>query len=325
MPSGEEVTGARKGKDKEGDAMNQITEELLKEVSDYDGSFQGAYNIREDGGCVGRQSTEHIQIISKEDGSGIEIRIAPQTKGEKVFIPACVTRSNVSDLVYNDFFVGEDADVTIVAGCGIHADNEGESKHNGIHRFFLEKGARVLYQEKHLGTGKGNAFRRIDPVTDAYLKENAYLEMDTVQLGGVDATVRKTSAKLDAGARLIVKERIMTNGQDRAKSDFVVEMNGEDSGVDLISRAVARGDSYQEFNSVIKGNNRCHGHSECDAILVDRGRVLATPALEAADLDAQLIHEAAIGKIAGEQIVKLQTLGLTEEEAQEMIISGFLK
>ena len=305
--------------------MNQITEQLLKEVSDFNGEFKGAYNIREDGGCVGRQSTEHIQIVSKEDGSGIEIHIAPETKGEKVFIPACVTRSNVSDLVYNDFFVGAGADVIIVAGCGIHADNEGEAKHNGIHRFFLEEGARVLYQEKHLGTGKGKAFRRIDPVTDAYLKEDAYLEMDTVQLGGVDSTVRKTAAKLDARAKLIVRERIMTNGEDRAKTDFVVEMNGEDSAVDLISRSVARGNSYQEFDSVIKGNSRCHGHSECDAILVDQGRVLASPALEAANLDAELIHEAAIGKIAGEQIIKLQTLGLTEEEAQEMIISGFLK
>lgn len=305
--------------------MNNITKQLLKEVSDFDGQFRGAYNIREDGGCAGRQSTEHIQIVSKEDGSGIEIHIAPGTKDEKVYIPACVTRSNVSDLVYNDFFVGEGADVTIVAGCGIHADNEGEAKHNGIHRFFLEKNAKVLYQEKHLGTGKGKAFRRIDPVTDAFLKEGAVLEMDTVQLGGVDSTVRKTTAKLDAKARLIVRERIMTNGEDRAKSDFIVEMNGEDSVVDLVSRSVARGQSFQEFKSVILGNNKCHGHSECDAILVDQGRVLASPALEASNLDAELIHEAAIGKIAGEQIIKLQTLGLTEQEAQERIIAGFLK
>lgn len=305
--------------------MNEITKQLLKEVSDFDGEFKGAYNIREDGGCAGRQSTEHIQIISKEDGSGIEIHIAPQTRDEKVYIPACVTRSNVSDLVYNDFFVGEGADVTIIAGCGIHADNEGEAKHNGIHRFFLGKDSKVLYQEKHLGTGKGKAFRRIDPVTDAELEEGAVLEMDTVQLGGVDSTVRKTTAKLGERARLIVRERIMTNGEDQAKSDFVVEMNGEDSVVDLVSRSVARGTSYQEFNSCILGRNKCHGHSECDAILVDQGRVLASPALEASNLDAELIHEAAIGKIAGEQIIKLQTLGLTEEEAQERIIAGFLK
>ena len=306
--------------------MEKVTEELLKQVSDYKGEFKGAYNIREDGQCVGRQSSENIEIISKEDKSGIEIHIKPGTKDEKVYIPACVTRSNVSDLVYNDFFVGEGADVTIIAGCGIHTDNEGEAKHNGIHRFFLEKGARVLYQEKHLGTGRRlKAFRRIDPVTDVELGEDATLEMDTVQLGGVDSTMRKTTAKLGAGAKLIVRERIMTDGEDRAESDFYVEMNGEDSSVDLVSRAVAKGESYQEFKSVIIGNEKCKGHSECDSILVGNGRVKAMPALEAANLDAELVHEAAIGKIAGEQIIKLMTLGLTEEEAENKIISGFLK
>lgn len=305
--------------------MNKITEELLKQVSDFDGEFKGAYNIREDGQCAGRKSSENIKIISKEDKPGIEIHVAPGTKDEKVYIPACVTRSNVSDLVYNDFFIGEGADVIVIAGCGIHADNEGEAKHNGVHRFFLGKGSKVLYQEKHLGTGKGKAFRRIDPVTEAVLEEDAYLEMDTVQLGGVDSTVRKTAAKVGARAKIVVRERIMTDGEDRAQTDFVVDMEGEDSSVDLMSRSVARGNSYQEFNSCINGLNRCKGHSECDAILVDNGRVKASPALEAANLDAELIHEAAIGKIAGEQILKLKTLGLTEEEAQDKIIKGFLK
>lgn len=305
--------------------MNKITEELLREVSDFTGEFDGAYNIREDGGCAGRRSTENIKIENKKDQPGIEIYIAPGTKGEKVYIPACVTRSNVSDLVYNDFFVGEGADVIIVAGCGIHADNEGEAKHNGIHRFFLEKGSHVVYQEKHLGKGKGKAFRRIDPVTDVYLKEDSTLEMDTVQLGGVDSTVRKMTAEVGDRAKLIVRERLMTNDQDQAYSDYVIVMNGEDSAVDLVSRSVARGESYQEFKSNILGKNRCTGHSECDAILVDHGRVNALPGLEAAHLDAGLIHEAAIGKIAGEQILKLCTLGLTEEEAQERIIEGFLK
>ena len=306
--------------------MNEVTKELLKEVSDYKGEFKGAFNIREDGQCVGRQNSENIKIISKEDKSGIEVHIAPATKGERVYIPACVTRSNVSDLVYNDFFVGEGADVIIIAGCGIHTDNEGEAKHNGIHRFFLEKDSHVLYQEKHLGTGRRlQAFRRIDPVTDAFLKENACLEMDTVQLGGVDSTVRKTTAKLEKGAKLLVCERIMTDGEDKAETDFYVEMNGENSAVDLVSRSVAKGNSYQEFKSVIVGNEKCTGHSECDAILVGNGKVKALPALEAANLDAELVHEAAIGKIAGEQIIKLKTLGLTEEEAEEKIISGFLK
>lgn len=305
--------------------MNEITAALLAEISDFKGDFKGAYNIRENGQCVGRQSSEHIRIEPKSDKSGIDIFIDPFTKGERVYIPACVTRSSVSDLVYNDFFVGEGADVVIVAGCGVHADNEGEAKHNGVHRFFLGKGARVLYQEKHLGTGKKEGFRRIDPITDAVLDEDSCLEMDTVQLGGVDSTVRRTTAKLAARAKLVVRERIMTDGEDRAETDFAVEMNGEDSAVDLVSRSVARGNSYQEFKSAIYGNNRCTGHSECDAILVDHGRVNASPALEASHLDAALIHEAAIGKIAGEQILKLRTLGLTEQEAEETIISGFLK
>lgn len=306
--------------------MNEVTKELLKEVSDYKGEFKGAFNIREDGQCVGRQNSENIKIVSREDNSGIEVHIAPGTKGERVYIPACITRSKVNDLVYNDFFVGDGADVIIIAGCGIHTDNEGEAKHNGIHRFFLGKGSHVLYQEKHLGKGRRlQAFRRIDPVTDAVLSEDSCLEMDTVQLGGVDSTVRKTTAKLEKGAKLLVRERIMTDEEDKAQTDFYVEMNGENSAVDLVSRSVAKGNSYQEFKSVIVGNEKCTGHSECDAILVGNGRVKALPALEAANLDAELVHEAAIGKIAGEQIIKLKTLGLTEEEAEEKIISGFLK
>lgn len=305
--------------------MNKVTEELLRLVSDFKGTFEGAYNIREDGQCAGRQSSKNIQIKSKEGLPGLEVHIAPGTRGEKVYIPACVTHSNVDDLVYNDFFVGEGADVTIIAGCGVHSDGEEEARHNGIHRFFLEKGAHVLYQEKHLGTGSGAGARRIDPVTDAHLAEDSVLEMDTVQLGGVDNTFRKTTAVLEARARLLVRERIMTDGADIAKTDFEVTMQGEDSGVDLVSRSVAKGQSHQEFRSNIRGLCRCTGHSECDAILSGNGTVVAQPALEAADLDAALIHEAAIGKIAGEQVLKLRTLGLTAEEAEERIIQGFLK
>lgn len=305
--------------------MNKVTEELLRLVSDFKGTFEGAYNIREDGQCAGRQSSKNIQIKSKEGLPGLEVHIAPGTRGEKVYIPACVTHSNVDDLVYNDFFVGEGADVTIIAGCGVHSDGEEEARHNGIHRFFLEKGAHVLYQEKHLGTGSGAGARRIDPVTDVHLAEDSVLEMDTVQLGGVDNTFRKTTAVLEARARLLVRERIMTDGADIAKTDFEVTMQGEDSGVDLVSRSVAKGQSHQEFRSNIRGLCRCTGHSECDAILSGNGTVVAQPALEAADLDAALIHEAAIGKIAGEQVLKLRTLGLTAEEAEERIIQGFLK
>ena len=305
--------------------MNKITEELLKQVSDYKGEFKGAYNIREDGGCVGRQSSEHIKIESKPDGSGLEIHISPEAQKETVYIPACVTRGNVNDLVYNDFFVGEGADVTIVAGCGVHTDNEGEAEHDGIHRFFLEKGAHVLYKEKHVGTGIGIGLKKINPVTDMELKEDAVMEMDTIQIGGVDLTKRSTKAVLGARAKLIIHERIMTDGEEQASTDFEVEMQGEDSGVDLISRSVAKDHSYQEYHSKIRGNCRCTGHSECDAILIGEGKVNAAPELFAGDIDASLIHEAAIGKIAGEQIVKLRTLGLTEEEAEKKIVEGFLR
>ena len=305
--------------------MNNITQSLLSILSDWKGEFKGAFNIREDGGCAGRQSSDNIKIESKKDLPGLDIHIKPGTKGETVYIPACVTHGNIDDVVYNDFFVGEGADVVIVAGCGVHTDNEEEARHNGIHRFFLDKGAKVLYKEKHIGTGNGEGIKRIDPVTDIELGEDSVLEMDTVQLSGVDKTTRTTRGKLGARAKLIIKERIMTDDDETATTDFEVSLDGEDSGVDLISRSVARDNSYQEYHSVIKGNCRCTGHSECDAILVGNGRVNAVPELYAGNIDASLIHEAAIGKIAGEQITKLRTLGLTEEEAEAKIIEGFLK
>ena len=305
--------------------MNKVTEALLKKVSDWKGDFKGAYNIRENGQCAGRRSSENIRIENKTDGPGLVIHISSAAQGETVYIPACVTRGNVSDLVYNDFYVGEGADVTIVAGCGVHTDNEGEAEHDGIHRFFLEKGAHVLYREKHVGTGSGTGLKKINPVTDMELKEIAVMEMDTIQLGGVDDTKRVTKAVLGEGARLVIHERILTDGEERANTDFEVSMDGEDSAVDLISRSVAKDNSYQEYHSRIKGNCRCTGHSECDAILIGNGKVNAAPELFAGDLDASLIHEAAIGKIAGEQIIKLRTLGLTEQEAEQKIVEGFLK
>ncbi len=305
--------------------MNEITRELLKAVSDYHDGYTDAYNIREDGCCVGRKSTENIKIETKEDNPGLVIRIKPGTKGERVSIPACVTHGNVDDVVYNDFYVGEGADVLIIAGCGVHVETGEPARHNGIHRFFLEKGSHVVYQEKHVGRGRGLGIKSIDPVTEIYLSEDSCLEMDSLQLGGVDRTVRKTSAVAEKGAKLIIRERILTDGDQQAKTDFDVEMNGEGSSVNLISRSVARGNSYQQYRSRIVGNAPCAGHSECDAIIADNGRVDAAPELTANDGDAALIHEAAIGKIAGEQIVKLRTLGLTEEEAEAKIVAGFLK
>lgn len=305
--------------------MNEITSGLLNVVSDWNGSFKGAYNIREDGGCAGRQSSENIKIEPKKDNPGIVIRISSKAQKETVYIPACVTHAGVNDLVYNDFIVEDGADVIIVAGCGVHSDGEEEARHNGIHRFFIGKNARVLYKEKHIGTGKGKGARRIDPVTDIHMDEASYMEMDTMQISGVTSTNRLTTASLGAGAKLVIRERLLTDGDETAKSDFTVSLDGEDSGVDLVSRSVAKGNSYQEYHSVIKGNCRCTGHSECDAILADNGRVNAAPELYAGNIDASLIHEAAIGKIAGEQIIKLRTLGLTEEEAEQKIIDGFLK
>lgn len=307
--------------------MNDITKKLLELVSDFKGSFgeNAAYNIRENGECAGRQNSENITIKSKTDKSGIDIIVKPGTKGETVYIPACVTHSDFMDLVYNDFYIGENSDVTIVAGCGVHSEGEETAQHDGIHSFFVGKNARVVYLEKHIGTGEGTGKRVINPQTYAELAEGSYMEMDTTQIKGVDSTKRLTRANLAGGAKLIIREKIMTHGEQTAETDFKVELGGEDSGCDLISRSVAKGHSYQLFRSEILGNTRCTGHSECDAIIMDEGKVSAIPELTANSLDAALIHEAAIGKIAGEQITKLETLGLTEEEAEATIINGFLK
>lgn len=305
--------------------MNSVTDTLLSQISDWKNGFKGAYNIREDGGCAGRQSSESIKIEPKYDKPGIIIRISAKAQQETVYIPACVTHSGVSDLVYNDFIVEDGADVIIIAGCGVHSDGEEEARHNGIHRFIIGKNAKVVYKEKHIGTGNGTGARNIDPVTNITMDENSYMEMDTMQIGGVTNTNRTTTAALAKGAKLIIRERLLTDGNETAKSDFSVSLDGEGSGVDLVSRSVARGNSYQDYHSVIKGNCPCSGHSECDAILVGKGIVNAAPELYAGHIDASLIHEAAIGKIAGEQIIKLCTLGLTEEEAEQKIIEGFLK
>lgn len=306
--------------------MDAITGKLLGIVADWNGTdFKGAYNIRENSGCAGRQNSENITIENKNDNPGIIIRIGSGAKKETVYIPACVTHGGVNDLVYNDFYIDDGADVIIVAGCGVHSDNEEEARHNGIHRFFVGKNAHVVYKEKHIGTGSGTGAKRIDPVTDITMDENSYVEMDTLQISGVTSTNRLTTAKLGAGAKLVIHERLLTDGSETAKSDFMVSLDGDDSGVDLVSRSVAKGNSYQEYHSIIKGNCRCTGHSACDAILAGNGRVNAVPELYAGDVDASLIHEAAIGKIAGEQIIKLLTLGLTEEEAEQKIIDGFLK
>ena len=301
-----------------------IIKDLLETIADITGEVKGAYNLRSNGCGVERRSSENIKITPKEDKPGIDINVKPNTKGEMVHIPVVITEDNINDLVYNDFYVGKNADVTIVAGCGVHTDTEEDARHNGIHKFILEENAKVLYQEKHIGTGKGTGAKKIDPVTECELKKGSSLTMDTIQIGGVDKTTRKTTASLGEDAKLIIRERIMTDGDETADTDFTVSLNGKNSAADVVSRSVAKGNSKQSYISNIIGNNISKGHTECDAILVDNGTVTASPRLTANNCDSELIHEAAIGKIAGEQLLKLRTLGLTEEEAEQKIIQGFI-
>lgn len=305
--------------------MDTIQKTLLEEISGLHEMPAGAYNIRANGKLDSRKTTEHIDIVTKTDKPGIDIIIKPGTKNESVHIPVVLTQTGLTDLVYNDFYIGEDCDVAIVAGCGIHNGGARKSQHDGIHSFYVGKNAKLKYVEKHYGEGEGTGERILNPETIVELGEGAYMEMETVQIRGVDSTVRKTRAKLDKDATLVIHEKIMTHGRQYAKTDFAVEMDGDGSSVNLVSRSVARDESKQEFVSVINGNNRCAGHSECDGIIMEHGCVTAMPALTANHLDASLIHEAAIGKIAGEQLIKLMTLGLTESEAEEQIINGFLK
>jgi len=305
--------------------LDEIQKRLLLEVADLHEIPEGAYNIRSNSQSAGRQSTANIEITSKQEVSGLEIRIKPGTKRESVHIPVVMTQSGLKEVVYNDFFVGADADVVIVAGCGINNCGNQDSQHDGIHRFYLEKGARVRYVEKHYGSGDGAGKRILNPGTEVYMAEDSYMEMEMVQIKGVDDTVRTTTAELDAGAKLVVRERLMTHGEQNAVSTYVVTLNGENASADVVSRSVARDHSYQKFDAKIIGNAACSGHTECDSIIMDQGRILAVPGLEANHVDASLFHEAAIGKIAGEQLIKLMTLGLTEAEAEEQIINGFLR
>ncbi|MBR5944858.1 MAG: SufD family Fe-S cluster assembly protein, partial [Lachnospiraceae bacterium] len=267
----------------------------------------------------------NIEITSKTDVAGIDIRIKDGTKKESVHIPVVLSESGLKEVVYNDFYIGEDCDVVIVAGCGIHNCGDQDSQHDGIHRFYVGKNSKVKYVEKHYGEGDGNGKRILNPGTEVYMDEGSTMDMEMVQIKGVDSTVRTSKAVLKADAKLNIHERLMTHGTQYAESIYTVELNGEGSSTDIVSRAVARDKSYQKFDSRIIGAAVCSGHSECDAIIMDEARVLAVPQLDAANVDAALIHETAIGKIAGDQIIKLMTLGLTEEEAEEQIINGFLR
>ena len=298
---------------------------LLETITGLENPLTGAFSLRLDGAPHSMQSTEHITIRRKTDKPGIDIIVAPGTKDEECHIPVILGQSGLKETVYNDFYIGEDCDVRIIAGCGIHNCGCDDSAHDGIHAFHVAKGSRVLYVEKHFGEGEGSGKRIMNPTTVVDLEEDAYMEMNTVQIGGVDDTHRATRAALAAGATLVITEKIMTDGEQNATTDFTVDLNGEGAGTHVVSRSVAKGDSRQLFVSDVRGNSRCHGHTECDAIIMDNGSVSAVPKVSANSPDATLVHEAAIGKIAGEQLTKLMTLGLTEKEAEEKIISGFLK
>ena len=305
--------------------IDEIGKSLLKEVADLDALPVGAYNVRVNGESSERNTTANIVIVSKTDKSGIDIIIKPGTKNESVHIPVILSQSGMKEMVYNDFYVGEDCDVTIVAGCGIHNCGGGDSAHDGLHRFFVGKNAKVRYVEKHYGEGDGRGKRVMNPTTEVHLEEGASMILEATQISGIDDTLRKTIATLAENATLEVQEKVLTTGEQNAVSEFVADLNGDGSSCNIVSRTVARDKSIQHFSSTLNGNAACSGHTECDSIIMDSAKVSASPQLTAADVDASLIHEAAIGKIAGEQLLKLMTLGLTEQEAEERIVSGFLK
>ncbi len=304
--------------------MANIEKDLLKQITGAD-TFEGAYNIRKDGKGVERKVTENVNIVTKEDKAGIDIFVKEDTKNEFVHIPVIITESGLKDVVYNDFYIGKNAKVYIIAGCGIHNDHHEDSEHNGIHRFFLEEGAYVKYVEKHYGEGDGEGKRILNPVTEVYLKNGSTLEMDSVQIKGVDSTDRITKAVLEDNTNLVISEKIMTHGNQFAKTLFDVTLKGENSSTHVTSRSVATENSKQEFISKVQGDSKCFAHVECDAIIKDNACVKSTPEVTANNVDANLTHEAAIGKIAGEQLTKLMTLGLTAKEAEDEIIKGFLK
>ncbi|MFR2534821.1 MAG: SufB/SufD family protein [Clostridia bacterium] len=305
--------------------MDEIDKKLLKEISDTEGEYTGAYNIRKNGKGIERKITENINIVTKKDVSGIDIYVKENTKFEFVHIPVIITESGLTDVVYNDFYIGKNANVVIIAGCGIHNDQHKDARHDGIHRFFLEEGAKVRYIETHYGEGEGTGKRILNPVTEVTLKKGSSLEMQSTQIKGVDSTIRTTKGTLEEDTNFVVTEKIMTHGNQLAKTIFEVNLNGKGSSTQVTSRSVAVENSTQEFVSKIYGNEACFGHVECDAIIKDHAKVTSIPEITANYVEANLIHEAAIGKIAGEQIIKLMTLGLNEEEAEKEIIKGFLK
>ena len=304
--------------------LSPIDESLLATIANIHGMPKGAFNIRRDGQLVERHNSAYVEISTKTDNPGIDIKVKPGTKGETVFIPVIITKSGLKDVVYNTFYIGDDCDIEIIAGCGIHNSSHAASQHDGIHSFHIGKNCRVKYMEKHYGEGEGTGERILNPTTNVYMDEDSFCEMEMVQLRGVTSTVRDTNAEIGARSKLVLTERLLTHDKQTAESNVVINLEGEDSSVQIISRSVAQDDSVQVFNPLVIGKSACRGHVQCDAIIMGNARVKSIPGIEAVSPDAILMHEAAIGKIAGEQITKLMTLGLTEEEAEQEILDDFL-
>ncbi len=305
--------------------MEKIDFSMLGKIADItEIPSVGAYNIRKNGLGVERKSTENIEIIPKTDKNGIDIKIKPRTKAEKVHIPVIITEEGVNDVVYNDFYIGEGADVEIVAGCGIHNSGCNTSEHDGIHRFFIGKNARVKYVEKHYGEGEGTGQKILNPVTQVFMEENSYCEMEMVQIEGVDSTLRETEVNLEAGAKYVVLEKLMTHDEQKAESNMVINLNGKDASAQIISRSVAKNNSEQIFKPTAVGNADCKAHVQCDSIIMDNAKISSVPAITANNADAQIVHEAAIGRINNDQLLKLMTFGMNEEEAENVIVQGFL-
>lgn len=304
--------------------MDRTDEQLLETIADLHGIPEGSFNIRKNGKLLARNSDTDIEIVSKTDKDGIDIIVKPNVKNKSVHIPVLLTVGDFQDTVYNDFFIGENSDVTIVAGCGIHNDTCGNAEHDGVHTFYVGKNAKVRYVERHYANGSGTGKKVFDPVTKIYLKENSQFILESTQLGGVTYTDRKTYATVGKNAQLLVKEKILTDGEEKAITDFKVKLTGKNSRADIVSRSVAKGKSLQQFKSDMVGKNECFGHVECDGIVLDGARIISTPKIDAVSPEASLVHEAAVGKIAGEQLLKLMSLGLTEQEAEDAVIKGFL-
>lgn len=306
--------------------MEQMEKNLLKTVADISGFMPGsAFSLRKNGAGVERHSTEHVKILAKTDKPGIDIIVDANTVGESIHIPVILTDSGVQDMVYNDFYIGEGADVEIIAGCGIHNDGCDTSQHDGIHTFHIGKHASITYTEKHYGEGSGSGGRILNPTTVIHMEEGSFAKMDMSQIKGVDSTFRKTEANLGISAKLVINEKLMTHGEQKAHSDVTVNLNGEDSVVQIVSRSVGKDHSVQVFHPIAVGNNRSRAHIQCDSIIMGKAKISSIPEIAANHVDAEIIHEAAIGKINNDQLIKLQTFGLNSEEAETVIVDGFLK